>query len=216
MSTMYKLIPWEFYRNGSSFNTSEINYTKSIGAYDENLSQFLDAVLLVSKSSRMSFKNLIIITNNIKINFAIKNHFREVLLSKIDPIPYPKILLSGSTNDSITRRDLKYLFEIITDHNITFSTPLDIAKFWEYLYEKVRQEKFPDCPSRLASYFSFKHPESIEYYQENHRMNGMKCILDITECHTIFECDMLILDQIDITYSYQKAEEIIRKYWQQD
>ena len=88
--------------------------------------------------------------------------------------------------------------------------------FWEYLYERVRRLYFDKCPSRYDSYFTFKTLEDITAYKEKHGASGVICRVDISNCHTVFECDMSILDEIDHSYGYAKAEEAISKYWKQE
>lgn len=215
---MYKLLEKRFYKNGSTFNTSELNYGKELNIYNKNLPQFFDAFLQIVKSYRISFEDLAKITINIS-NPGLKYHYYELLESKIDPIRYDCILSSSSPDVSIKRRDFKLFFDSISEQGNFFNNPAANApKFWEYLYEKVRQEHFTGLPSRLNSFFSFKHLEGIGYYKEKHITDGLdriKCKLDISGCHILFEGDMAILDEIEPNSFYPEVEEKIKNYWQQ-
>jgi hypothetical protein len=216
---MYKILEKRFYKNGNTFNTSEINYGKTgFGIDTKNLSQFLNPFFQIVKSYRISFEDLAKITINIS-NPILKHHYFELLESEIDPIRYDCILLSGSQDVSIKRRDFKLFFDSVSEQENFFNNPAaDAPKIWEYLYEKVRQEHFPHLPSRLNSFFSFKHLEDIAYYKEKHITDGLdriKCKLDISGCNILFESDMAILDEIEPNSFYPEVEEKIKNYWQQ-
>ncbi|WP_122425546.1 hypothetical protein [Pseudomonas viridiflava] len=94
------------------------------------------------------------------------------------------------------------------------------ATFWESLYERVRRDERPSCPSRMDSYFACRDLESLGRYKTKHwpqKMNDkMACEITISDCPVVFEADMVVLDDIDGTMTFASATPQVLRYWDQE
>lgn len=94
------------------------------------------------------------------------------------------------------------------------------ASFWECLYEQVRSEDRPRCPSRLESYFASKDLKSLSRYRDDNWSNKMEdkiaCQINIEACHIAFEADMVILDRVTDDMNFKTARTHILRYWDQE
>lgn len=91
--------------------------------------------------------------------------------------------------------------------------------FWESLYERVRRDEKPSCPSRMDSYFACRDLETLRRYKDKHWLDKMgdklACEVSISDCPVVFEADMVVLDEIDETMNFSSAAPMVRSYWDQ-
>tara|TARA_R110002124_G_scaffold128157_8_gene288579 strand:+ start:4796 stop:5482 length:687 start_codon:yes stop_codon:yes gene_type:complete len=94
------------------------------------------------------------------------------------------------------------------------------ATFWEALYERIRTEERPDCPSRLKSYFASRDIDSLRLYRDEHWANRMgdkvTCAIDISRCPVAFDADTAILDEVGAGMTYRSARPNVLRYWDQE
>ena len=221
---MYKILNEKLYKENLVFSTDSINYSRGIGEYGKKLEKFLFSILNCSKVYNLSFFIIFSITRNINNN-SNGSIYSKILESERDEITYSELIaLSdshelGDSNAVMKKSTLEELVSIINEYKSPFCGVLDTLRFWEYLYEAVRKEKFPHCPSRLESYFAFKEKNGLDYYQEKlypEKFGVISCTLDTSKCHIKFEGDMAMLDGIDAKYTYPEAERVIQQYWNQE
>ncbi len=117
----------------------------------------------------------------------------------------------------------------VTRHHAEKLKPLALAAqpiqaafgstFWESLYERVRRDEKPSCPSRMDSYFACRDLETLRRYRDKHWPDKMGdklvCEVSISDCPVVFEADMVILDEIDGAMNFSSAAPIVRSYWDQ-
>lgn len=94
------------------------------------------------------------------------------------------------------------------------------ATFWEALYERIREDRRPSCPSRLDSYFACRDLESLGRYKAKHWSHKMSdklaCEISIADCSVVFEADMVVLDDVDGDMTFASAAPQILRYWDQE
>jgi hypothetical protein len=85
---------------------------------------------------------------------------------------------------------------------------------WEYFFEKVRLNEFSHLPKRFSSTFFFDNTDNCNYYRNNH-LNGIGKIkgIELIETRNLFQGDMKILDDVEISISRDELIEMVRKYW---
>jgi hypothetical protein len=86
---------------------------------------------------------------------------------------------------------------------------------WEGIYEMVRQDGFPDLPSRLESYFVFNDLVDAEKWATRNP-EFVTCELHVVECWNSFTGDMNNLDCVEIDASFREIERSVRSYWSED
>ena len=84
---------------------------------------------------------------------------------------------------------------------------------WEYIYEKVRDEKHRDKPKRSESLFLFENLNDCEYYITTHKGGGEIDIVEVLENRFLFKADMNLLDLIPNYFTNNQAEEVANRYW---
>jgi hypothetical protein len=84
---------------------------------------------------------------------------------------------------------------------------------WEYIYEKVRDEKHWDKPKRSESLFLFENLNDCEYYITTHKGGGEIAIVEVLENRFLFKADMNLLDLIPNYFTNNQAEEVANRYW---
>lgn len=90
---------------------------------------------------------------------------------------------------------------------------------WEYLWEVVRQAKYPNCISRYNCLFAFENQRDAEkYLRERINENPSQAIDKI--CHVELKhiekqevYDMRWLDNISIFSTYNQYEKVVNNYW---
>ena len=95
----------------------------------------------------------------------------------------------------------------------------DGCYIWEYLWELVRQAKYPNCISRYNCLFAFENRADAEKYlkeriKENpsHAIDKI-CRVDIKYSERQEVYDMRWLDSISIFSSYSLYEKVVDRYW---
>lgn len=95
----------------------------------------------------------------------------------------------------------------------------DVLHIWEYLWELVRQAKYPNCISRYNCLFAFENQRDAEkYLKERINENPSHAIDKI--CHVELKhiekqevYDMRWLDNISIFSTYNQYEKVVNNYW---
>ncbi|WP_075790580.1 hypothetical protein [Massilia putida] len=85
--------------------------------------------------------------------------------------------------------------------------------FWEYFYEVIRTELFPQAPKRSDSFFLFHDQEAAVEYNLRHEKGEICCRVIVDKVRTMFEGDMTILDETGMDLNFDQAAARIARYW---
>lgn len=213
---LYKLLNKRFYKEGGSFQTSDVNYKSSVGNVDR-LTDFYDWIFSASESSGLGIDFFVTVANGINVLGHV-GYYQSLLNASAGTIPVVHITPSkaGETEMTISNTFFVDICNMAVSSRATFVEGADGARLWEYLYEKIRTEHFEDRPSRLQSYFAFESHQAIDYYERTHGASGVCCRLDPSECTTQFRADMRLLDDIPTSATYLSAKAAVESYWSQE
>lgn len=190
----FKIMRTRHYKLGSVVDTSDANYGNRTGRV--RASQGLaDTAIEVCSQSDATFEQMI--------------NFLQLLSMPLGSIKLPPNVTSAHAEK------LNVLVQLAPPITGDFG-----ATFWESLYERVRQEERPSCPSRVKSYFASRDLDSLRRYRDEHwpdKMGDkMACTIDVSGCPVAFEADMVILDKIDGDMTYETARQHVLRYWDQE
>lgn len=213
---LYKLLNKRFYNEGDSFQTSDVNYKSSVGDVDR-LADFYDWIFSASESLGLGIDFFVTVANGVNVLGRVE-YYQSLLNASAGTIPVAHITPSkaGETGMAISDTVFVDLCNMAASSRAKFVEGVDGARLWEYLYEKVRRERFEDRPSRLKSYFAFESQQAIDYYQRTHGASGICCRLDPSGCTTQFRADMRLLDDIPPSATYLSAKAVVESYWSQE
>lgn len=213
---LYKLVNKRFYKEGDSFQTSRVNYKSSVGDVDR-LAGFYDWIFSASESSGLGIDFFVTVANGVNV-LGQAAYYKSLINASAGTIPVAHITPSkaGETDMAISDTVFVDLCNMAASSRATFIEGADGARLWEYLYEKVRRERFEDRPSRLQSYFAFESHQAIDYYKRTHGASGVCCRLDPSGCATQFRADMRVLDEIPPSATYPSAKAVVESYWSQE
>jgi hypothetical protein len=190
----FKIMPRDLHNLGDIVLTTKVNYGSWTGRFPESKA-LADAVIEVCSESEITFSEAISTITALQSPFI-----RDVRLPP-----------------SMTMEQAAIL------HPLAESAPPLAAEFggtfWEALYERVRHQERPTCPSRQKSSFACRELGQLRDYCNAHKQNQMydklACEIDITGCEVAFDVDTSILDAIDGSMTYQTARPHILRYWDQ-
>lgn len=83
---------------------------------------------------------------------------------------------------------------------------------WEFVYEIVRRDYFPNLPKRTESYFVFDNLSDAREWQRR-RSDYTVCQVHVEFLHDSFTGDMYYLDSVEINASYNEILESVSNYW---
>lgn len=190
----FKIMRAKYYKLGSSVQTTNANYGNRTARVRANQG-LADEAILVCSESNATFEQMIT--------------FLQMLQSPLAQIKLPPQV----TNTHAERLNVlaQLAPPIVDDFGGTF---------WESLYERVRQQERPSCPSRVKSYFASRDVDSLRRYRNDHwgdKMGDkMACAIDVSGCTVAFEADMVILDKVDGDMTFETARPHILRYWDQE
>ena len=100
-----------------------------------------------------------------------------------------------------------------------YLSPFDVLHIWEYLWELVRQAKYPNCISRYNCLFAFGNKGDAEKYlkerireNQSYKINKI-CRVDIKHLENQEVYDMRWLDKIEIYAKYNEYIRVADNYW---
>lgn len=191
----YKIMRQRYYSLGGKVLTQDAQYGNRIRKCEKSL-KLAEAAVDVCSYTGIAFGQMIDLLHGLK--------------ESPDDVYLPR----GMKTDDVER--LKALAEnapSILDGSFG-------ATFWETLYERIRREERPACPSRMDSYFSFQDKTSLRLYKAKHWSDKMgdklACVIDFSHCYTVFEADMVVLDDIDGDMNFSSAVPQVLRYWDQE
>ncbi|WP_233317715.1 hypothetical protein [Pseudomonas sp. Au-Pse12] len=191
----YKIMRKRYYAQGSTVLTKNAQYGNRIRRSTASLA-LAEAAIDVCSDTDATFEQIINLLQNLQMTrggFHLPPSVRAHHAERLEPlsIEAPSIL-AGDFG----------------------------ATFWESLYERVRRDEKPSCPSRMDSYFACRDSESLGRYKAKHWLNKMDdklaCEITISDCPVVFEADMVVLDEIDGTMTFASATPQILRYWNQE
>lgn len=195
--TAYKIMRAAHYQLGGLVDTAYINYGSRTGR-SPSAKALAEAAIEVCSQSNITFQQM--------IDFI---HGQQV---RAKGLKVPKTI----TRAQATR--LKLL-----GRSAPSIVPPDFgfgATFWEALYDRIRKEERPDCPSRLESYFASRDIDSLRLYRDEHWADRMSdkvtCEIDISRCPVAFDADAAILDNVGGDMTYRSARPQVLRYWDQE
>jgi len=190
----FKIMPRHLHNLGDIVLTTQVNYGSWTGRIPESKA-LADAVIEVCSESEITFAEAITALAKFQSQFD-----QDVGLPR-----------------SMTMKQAAILNPLAR-----LAPPLDAdfgGTFWEALYERVRSQDRPACPSRLLSSFACRELSQLRNYCSVHKQNRMydklACEIVITGCDVAFDADTSILDAIDGNMTYQTARPHILSYWDQ-
>lgn len=190
----YKIMRTRYYKQGSTVLTSDANYGNRTSRF--KASQALaDAAIEVCSQSEVSFEQMISLLFKLQSplgGFHLPPSMTVAQAEKLDPLAQNAEPIEESFG----------------------------ATFWEALYERVRREERPTCPTRLKSYFASRDLNSLRRYRDEHwgsKMGDkMACEIDVSGCPVAFEADMVILDKVSHDMTFESAKPHVLRYWDQE
>lgn len=193
--TAYKIMRASHYDLGSLVDTTHINYGSRTGR-SHSAKALADAAIEVCSQSNITFHQM--------IDFICEQQARTSDLKVPNAITRAQattLKFLGRSAPSIVKMDFG-------------------ATFWEALYERIRTEERPDCPSRLKSYFASRDIDSLRLYRDEHWADLMgdklTCAIDISGCPVAFDVDTVILDRVGGDMTYRSARPHVLRYWDQE
>ncbi|TCT21550.1 hypothetical protein [Thiobaca trueperi] len=209
---LFKLLNEKFYKEGASFNTSDVNYSRSIGDPFER-EEFYDYLFDATDRNDVGIDLYAVMANF--INLPGGGAVCLDLLSSGSDIALASVMPGDShyANRIMKREEFLEACRLIERLDIKFETGSDATRLWEYLFEKVRREKFDNLPSRLMSYFAFKSESDIAHYRKEHGMRGVSCVIDASNCTQAVELDMALFDAVGNNFTYSMAKTVAERYW---
>jgi hypothetical protein len=216
----YKCLKKINFENGMIFNTDDVSYGKMSGIdptpYKDTVEYMIDASLENDRPLILFFFIAGFVTHH-----DIEDGTIADVLQHIEDPTYPIIYKLSDLVDEeflggtiIRRRELrnylnnaKKIKRCMTTGNI----------IWEYMSEKIRQEKFKELPPRLGSYFLFDSEENANNFKVNIHSDSCDDYIivkaDILECRNMVTLDMAIWDQDFNNISYRECEKQLINYW---
>lgn len=191
----FKIMRTTHYKLGSVVETSNANYGNRTGR--QNSSKALaDAAIEMCSQSKVSFQEMIYLIHLLQVGKRGID-----LPSTITRAQATKLKFLGRNAPSIIQTEFGTIF-------------------WESLYERIRQEERPACPSRLLSYFGSRDEDSLRRYRDKHWPDKMgdklSCLIDVSACSVAFDADTVILDDVDDHMTYKTARPHVLRYWDQE
>lgn len=193
--TAYKIMRASHYDLGIMVDTTHINYGSRTGR-SPSAKALADAAIEVCSQSNITFQQM--------IDFIHAQQLRASDLkvpNTITRAQATKLKFLGRSAPSIVKSDFG-------------------ATFWEALYERIRAEERPGCPSRLKSYFASRDTDSLRLYRDKHWADLMgdklTCAIDISGCPVAFDVDTAILDRVGDDMTYRSARPQVLRYWDQE
>ena len=85
---------------------------------------------------------------------------------------------------------------------------------WEYIGESIRENYYPNLPSRLNSYFIFQDLGSANYYISSNNKNLIIVEVETLKTNVLETFDMSIWDMDNNNVPYSECQANIKKYWE--
>ena len=191
----FKIMPRLLHKAGDIVLTTKVNYGSWTGRSPESQA-LADAVIEVCSESEITFSEAIEALSAFQSPFI-----RDVRLQ-------PSMTMEQAT-----------ILHPLAESAPPLAGSEFGGPFWEALYERVRRQERPKCPSRQKSSFACRELGQLRNYCNEHKKNKMAdklaCEIDIAGCNVAFDVDTSILDAIDGSMTYQTARPHILRYWDQ-
>lgn len=191
----YKIMRKRYYEPGATVATTDINYGNRIRKCSPSQALAESAVDVCSQTNA-SFGEMIELIYQLQTNpgrIPLPSSLKPHHAERLEPVAMQAPVITESV----------------------FGTA-----FWETLYDRVRRDERPDCPSRLDSYFVFRDMETLGRFVQTHWPKKMAdkvvCEVLLSDCHLTFDADTAILDAVVASMTYHEAAPHIRRYWDQE
>ncbi len=190
-------------------DTKQTNYSLTLNEYKEHYS-LVSFIVNASEEDDLPIELYLVINNNLA-------SFGSFYLEQ-----FPKAVNGIYEIVTITKKDQhknkfvteKKLIEIIKQLDSLGIKALYVGTYiWEFLYEKIRINKYPNKPSRLSSFFLFDNIDDCYYYIDTHKNGTAICKVEIIEIRSLHKGDMNLLDMIPNHCTYNEAEKLVDLYW---
>jgi hypothetical protein len=207
----YKLV--DNINSDSIVETKISNYGNGTLINWKNYYPLISFIIEHSKNNELPLDFYLTINNNIS---TLGEKYIEILnLNK-----YFEFTLDKLTN---SQKHIKYLIntniiiEVINGLNqFGFKYFGEGYYLWEVLAEIIRDNDFPDKPSRRECIYLFDNKKDCEYYKNTHTQGlGKMCEVELLETKSLFSSDMKIIDLIPNEVSFKEAKIELDKYWNQ-
>jgi len=191
-------------------DTHEVNYSVTLDNWD----WYSNLLTLVTESSGalgLPLDFLLTLHNQLAIH---KNSYLESIPRSANGI-YPLAhLLPGTFCDRrglIKENDLIHLVRAFD--SLGLFVFVEAYYLWEWIFEQVRQDRYPNLPSRRDCFFLFGSAEDCQYYMQQHMIEGVIRQVTLLETRSLFQADMGILDDLPPSSTSEQAKAFADRYW---
>lgn len=200
----------------SIVDTSQINYSLTLDKYEKQ-SKFSSYLVSSSSRDRYGFDFYYQIYKKIIAN---KTAFFDLINTTYFTFPDGTFSIKHLTlNENYDKEfiDKSQLLSII-DEMLCLQLPESYEGFylWEYIFEKVRFEKYANLPSRLNSFFLFENISDCVYFEKTHANGGLICEVELIKTISLFKGDMKLFDLIPEHFSFHETKKVAEDYWSQN
>lgn len=197
----YHVVRREFYAEGRSFDTAEINWGRSL-SFRPVIGHACDTIFDFSLSRDEAIGPLVDI-----YCWRLENGLTaEECFYHYQNFGGGRLMLA----------DIRAFFAQVDGQSVSLSGEDNSIRLWDCAYDRVRRERFSTLPSRFDSCFAFPDLADAEDYLEESRAAGRQAIL--CELHGAFQRNPIAhdrkhIDALGRDHTFKEADLLLRRYW---
>lgn len=211
-NTFYRV--GNYSENNIVIDSKTYNYGKSFGDEYDHL---IDSYFKVATKIDLPIDFLVSVSNGIA---TFENVFLNVIRNAIveeNFIDIYKVTNNEKHNGFVIPISLMNEFIQSFDDDNNFKVLAEGKYLWERYFEIVREKFFPELPSRKESIFLFDNVADCEFYISNHKGGfGNIYEVEIIQKHILFQADMNIFDESDLSITNSNLMKELFKYWNKE